>query len=77
MVDNVDADKLGALLDKKLKFKFVFDSVGRHVSMREQLYVIEMFKKFPFSDQYVDLNNPDLIFRIVENAGTGHCYAGL
>jgi hypothetical protein len=55
----------------------VFDSVGRHVSMKEQLFVIEMFKKFPFKDENVDLNNPDLIFRIVENIETGHVFAGL
>ena len=45
--------------------------------MKEQLFVIEMFKKFPFKDENVDLNNPDLIFRIVENIETGHVFAGL
>jgi len=67
LVDSVDFEKLNAFLQQKLRFKWVFDSVGRHVSMKEQLHVIEMFKKFPFSDQCVDLSDPQMIFRIVEN----------
>ncbi len=58
MIENVDPNKLLPLLNKSIKFKFVVDSVGRHVSIKEQVHVIEMFKKFPFVDDDVDLINP-------------------
>lgn len=58
LIEAVNKERLVPLLDKSAKFKFVFDSIGRHVSLKEQLWVIEMFKKFPFNDKDVDLENP-------------------
>jgi hypothetical protein len=45
--------------------------------MQEQLHVISMFKKFPFKDEDVDLNKPELIFRIIENTADRKVYFGL
>ena len=45
--------------------------------MQEQLHVISMFKKFSFKDEDVDLNKPELIFRIIENTADGKVYFGL
>jgi tRNA (guanine10-N2)-methyltransferase len=75
LIENVQQQALAGLIGKK--FKFVIDSVGRTVSMQEQIHVIEMFKKFNFRDEDVDLCNPELIFRVVENNATGHQYFGL
>jgi hypothetical protein len=58
LIDNVQEEKLLPLLDKGIRFKFIIDGVGRKVSMAEQLHVIEMFKKFPFVDADVNLNDP-------------------
>lgn len=58
LIDNVESQKLLPLLDKGIKFKFIIDGVGRKISMAEQLHIIEMFKKFPFVDDDVNLNNP-------------------
>jgi hypothetical protein len=40
--------------------------------MQEQVHIIEMFKKFPLKDEDVDLEKPDLIFRVNENLESGH-----
>ena len=58
LIDSVEEHKLLPLLDKGLRFKFIIDGVGRKVSMAEQLHIIEMFKKFPFVDDDVSLNDP-------------------
>lgn len=60
------------VLQQNKKFKFVVNSFGRHISMQEQVHIIEMFKKFPLKDEDVDLEKPDLIFRVNENLESGH-----
>jgi hypothetical protein len=35
-----------------------------------------MFKKFPFVDDDVSLNNPQIIYKIVENTVDGRVYCG-
>lgn len=64
------------MLDKGIKFKFIIDGVGRKISMAEQLHIIEMFKKFPFVDDDVNLNNPQIVYKIVENTVDGRVYCG-
>ena len=39
--------------------------------------IIEMFKKYPFEDRNVDLKNPQVIYRVVENTYTGECFFGV
>lgn len=77
LIDNVQEEKLLPLLDKGIRFKFIIDGVGRKVSMAEQLHVIEMFKKFPFVDADVNLNDPQIIYKIVENTVDGTVYCGV
>ena len=76
MIDAVEKHKLLPLLDKGLRFKFIIDGVGRKVSMAEQLHIIEMFKKFPFVDDDVSLNDPEVIYKIIENTSDGRVYCG-
>ena len=77
LIDSVEKSKLLPLLDKGIKFKFIIDGVGRKISMAEQLHIIEMFKKFPFVDEDVNLNNPQIIYKIVENTVDGRVYCGV
>ena len=59
------------------KFKFSIEGIGRKISMREQLQIIEMFKKFPFKDEDVSLNSPERVYKVIENKETRQVYAGL
>ena len=45
--------------------------------MAEQLYLINMFKAFSFSDANVDLCRPVMIFKVVENTETREAYFGV
>lgn len=36
-----------------------------------------MFKVYPFRENDVDLDHPELIFKIIENAADSMCYFGL
>jgi len=45
--------------------------------MKEQLEIIESFKRFPFRDEDVSLTNPERIFKVIENTETRQVYAGI
>ena len=45
--------------------------------MKEQLYIIESFKTHPYHDEDVSLDNPEVIYKIIENKGDGMVYFGL
>ena len=77
LVDSLNGPKIKALLDQQKKFKFSFDAIGRHISMQEQLFVIQMFKGHPFKDENVSLNNAEQTFKVVENASNGEVVFGL
>lgn len=68
LIDNVLAEKLVPVLEQRKKFKFSLEGVGRHISMVEQREIIEMFKKFPFKDEDVSLDNPEVIFKVIESS---------
>ena len=59
------------------KLKFSLEGVGRRIGFNEQIAIIELFKVFDFKDEDVDLDNPELIFRVVENATDNMAYFGL
>lgn len=44
--------------------------------LKEQVEIIELFKKFPFDDEDVRLDNPELIYKIIENTPTERVYCG-
>lgn len=48
------------------------EGIGRKVSLQEQIHVIEMFKEFDFRDEDVSLDQPEVVFRVTENAGTAY-----
>jgi tRNA G10 N-methylase Trm11 len=64
------------LLSQSKKFKFSIEAVGRRVSLKEQVEIIELFKKFPFDDEDVCLEKPELIYKIIENTVDGRVYCG-
>ena len=45
--------------------------------MKEQLAIIELFKRFPFNDEDVSLNNPDNVYKVIENKEDKKAYVGL
>ena len=71
VVDNVDQTKLLPLLAQSKKFKFSIEGIGRKISLKEQLQIITLFKKFPFDDDDVSLNHPEVVYRIIENTPDG------
>ena len=70
LIDSVNESKLQGMLSPSKKFKFSIEGIGRKISMKEQLEIIEMFKKFPFRDEDVSLNNPERVFKVIENRET-------
>lgn len=76
MIDNVDQAKLLPLLSQGKKFKFSIEAVGRRCSLKEQVEIIELFKKFPFDDEDVSLDHAELIYKIIENTADGRVYCG-
>ena len=77
MVDNVNKDRLLKTLNQGIKFKFVVDAIGRTIKMREQVTVIEMFKGFPFKNEDVDLQNPQITYKCFECMNTGTLFFGV
>jgi tRNA (guanine10-N2)-methyltransferase len=77
LIDSVDRTKLEALLAQGKKFKFIVEGIGRHISMAEQLHLINMFKAFSFRDANVDLSHPEQIFKVIENTESRECFFGL
>jgi hypothetical protein len=66
LLENVDKEKLIPLLESGKSFKFNIEGVGRKISVTEQMKIIDSFAIFPFK-QNINLKNPDLIFKIIEN----------
>lgn len=56
-------------------FKFNIEGIGRKISHKEQVEIIESFGIFPFSKN-VDLKNPEIIFKIIENSEDHVIYFG-
>ena len=54
---NVVREKLDPILESGKSFKFSIEAIGRKVSQKEQVEIIELFGIFPFSKN-VDLKNP-------------------
>ena len=71
----MDKSKLYPLLESGKSLKFSIEGIGRKISNDEQIRIMESFGVFPFSGK-VDLKNPDLVFRIVENNDDHSIYFG-
>ena len=76
LLENVDKDKLLPLLESGKSFKFNIEGVGRKISVSEQMKIIDSFAIFPFK-QNINLKNPDMIFKIIENQEDHVIYFGL
>jgi tRNA G10 N-methylase Trm11 len=66
LLENVDREKLLPLLESGKSFKFNIEGVGRKISVAEQMKIIDSFAIFPFK-QNINLKNPEMIFKIIEN----------
>lgn len=77
LVDYTDTSKLLPILEKRQKFKFNIEGVGRHIHLSEQILIIELFKVYPFYNEDLSLDNPEVIYKIVENKDDGMVYFGL
>lgn len=75
MLTNVDKDKLFPILEAKLPFKFNLEAIGRKLSVSEQRKIIDSFAIFPFVPT-VDLENPKVIFKILEVFDDNTIYFG-
>lgn len=72
---NVNRAKLDPILESGKSFRFSIEAVGRKVSYKEQVEIIESFGIFPFSKN-VDLKNPQVVFKVVENREDHMIYFG-
>lgn len=72
---NVNRAKLDPILESGKSFRFSIEAVGRKVSYKEQVEIIESFGIFPFSKN-VDLKNPQVVFKVVENREDHVIYFG-
>lgn len=77
MIDKMNKEKLLATLSLKHKFKFIVDAIGRSVKQKEQVTVIELFSKFPFRNEDVDLHNADITYRCMECTETNKLFFGV
>jgi tRNA G10 N-methylase Trm11 len=75
LLQNVDKEKLFPILESGKRFKFNIEGIGRKISIKEQIEIIESFGIFPFSKN-VDLKNPEIIFKVIENAVDHVIYFG-
>lgn len=76
LVKAVDLQALQKVIDKKEKFRFFVETVGKKVSSQRQRQVIEMFNELPFDAPLVDLNNYTLSYIVLENAADGSIFFG-
>ena len=76
LLENVDTEKLIPLLESGKSFKFNIEGIGRKVGLKEQIEIIESFGRFPFKPN-INLVNPDMIFKIIENQTDHVIYFGL
>lgn len=75
LLQNVNKDKLYPILESGKSFKFNIEGIGRKISQSEQVQIIESFGIFPFSKN-VNLKNPEIIFKIIENQEDHMIYFG-
>ena len=46
------------------------------MSIKEQVAIMELFKKFPFDDDDVSLDKPEIVYKIIENTEDSKVYCG-
>ena len=76
LLANVDEARLREAIHPSNKFKFIIEGVGCKVSTQKQIEVINMFKKFPFDQALVDLDNYSEYYKVLENDADGRLYFG-
>lgn len=73
---NVNKEKLYPLLESGKSLRFSIEAVGRKISTKEQVEIIESFGIFPFQKN-INLKNPEMTFKIIENQEDHVIYFGL
>ena len=79
LLEQIDAERLGQWFtaNPQKRFKFNIEGIGRKISIPEQLKMIESFKGFAFRDEDVSLDDPQVIFKIIECVENGMIYFGI
>jgi tRNA (guanine10-N2)-methyltransferase len=73
--DNVDKSKLYPILEAQKSFRFNIEGVGKKISQAEQKALIDGFEVFPFKPK-IDLNNPEVVFTVLDIADDNKVYFG-
>ncbi|CDW74335.1 trna (guanine-n2)-methyltransferase homolog [Stylonychia lemnae] len=76
MLQNLKKDKLYALLEQRKPLKFDVEILGKTISTKEKVEIIERFGFLPF-DPKIDLKNPEIIFKVLQNTKDDQWYFGL
>lgn len=76
LVKGVDLPALQKVLDRKEKFRFFVETIGKKVPSQKQREVVEMFQGLPFEAPLVDLSNYTLAYIVLENATDGSIFFG-
>jgi len=75
LISNVAKDRLLPVIAEDKTFKFTIEGIGRKISHSEQIKIIESFKAFPFGKR-VDIKNPEVTFKVLENNEDHMIYFG-
>ena len=75
--ERVDMERLTKNIFPGKKFRFSLEGIGRKISMKEQLAIIELFKNCGFQEEDISLDKPEVVYRVVENATDRKAYFGL
>ena len=67
LIENTKGELITPHILNGKKLKFSIEGIGRKISIKEQIAIIEMYKVFGFKEEDVSLDHPELIFRVIEN----------
>ena len=66
--NSIDSSKLNALVDKRFMFKV--EGLGRSISKKEQIKIMNRFDATELRAENVDLNDPEVCFHLSMTLGT-------
>ena len=64
--NSIDSSKLNALVDKRFMFKV--EGLGRSISKKEQVKIMNRFDATELRAENVDLNDPEVCFHLLDDS---------
>ena len=58
------------------KFRFAIESVNKKISQPDQVEIVKKFGVLPFNNEFVDLKNFEIVYKILVNANDGRIFFG-